>query len=112
MDKTIKYQHAILELFKEYDKFWGHSGGLQNRIIADTQQNTFAMIAFGWQNEESYTHLLCFHIEIINGKVWVHENNTEAMIVNELIEKGIAEEDIILGFIESEAPMYQHLAAA
>jgi XisI protein len=112
MDKTIKYQHAILELFKEYDKFWGHSGGLQNRIIADTQQNAFVMIAFGWQNEESYVHLLCFHIEIINGKVWVHENNTEAMIVNELVEKGVAEEDIILGFIESEASIYQHLAAA
>ncbi len=112
MDKTIKYQHAILELFKEYDKFWGHSGGLQNRIIADTQQNAFVMIAFGWQNEESYTHLLCFHIEIINGKVWVRENNTEALIVNELIEKGVAAEDIILGFIESETPEYQHLAAA
>jgi hypothetical protein len=112
MDKTIKYQHAILELFEEYDKFWGHSGGLQNRIIADKQQNAFVMIAFGWQNEESYTHLLCFHIEIINGKVWVRENNTEALIVNELIEKGVAAEDIILGFIESETPEYQHLAAA
>ena len=112
MDKTIKYQEAILNLFEEYDRFWGHSGGLKNRIIADTKQNAFVMIAFGWQNEETYTHLLCFHIEIINGKVWVHENNTEALIVNELIEKGIPEEDIILGFLESDALVYPHLAAA
>jgi hypothetical protein len=112
MDKTIKYQQAILQLFDEYDNFWGRSGGLQNRIIADTRQNAFVLIAFGWQNEETYTHLLCFHIEIINGKVWVRENNTEALIVNELIEKGVASEDIILGFIESEASDYPHLAAA
>ena len=112
MDKTIKYQQAILELFEEYDKFWGDSGGLQNRIIADTRQNAFVLIAFGWQNEETYTHLLCFHIEIINGKVWVHENNTEALIVNELVEKGVASEDIVLGFIEADAVAYPHLAAA
>jgi hypothetical protein len=112
MDKTIKYQHAILDLFQEYDKFWGHSGGLQNRIIADIKQNTFVMLSFGWQNEETYTHLLCFHIEIINGKVWVHENNTEALIVDELIGKGIASEDIILGFIEQDTSVYHHLVAA
>ena len=112
MEKTIKYQKAILDLFDEYDKFWGNSGGLQNRIIADMKQNAFVMISFGWQNEETYTHLLCFHIEIIKGKVWVHENNTEALIADELMEKGVALEDIILGFVESEMPVYQHLAAA
>ena len=111
MDKTIKYQKAILDLFQDYDKFWGQSGGLQNRIIADTIQNAFAMISFGWQNEETYTHLLCFHIEIIKGKVWIHENNTEALIADELVEKGVAQEDIILGFLESDMT-YQQLAAA
>ncbi len=70
------------------------------------------LISFGWQNEETYTHLLCFHIEIINGKVWIHENNTEALIADELIEKGIASEDIVLGFIESDVRTSQHLAAA
>ena len=112
MEKTIKYQKAILELFDEYDNFWGNSGGLQNRIIADTKKNAFVMLSFGWQHNETYTHLLCFHIEIINGKVWVHENNTEALIADELIEKGVASEDIILGFIESNVHVFQHLAAA
>ena len=111
MGKTIKYQQAVLELFQEYDNFWGHSNGLQNRIIADTKQNAFILFSFGWQNEDSYTHLLCFHIEIIDGKLWIHENNTEALIADELIEKGVDAEDIILGFVESDVPMYQHLAA-
>lgn len=111
MEKTIKYQKAILELFEEYDKFWGQSGGLQNRIIADTQHNAFVMISFGWQNEEKYVHLLCFDIEIINGKVWVYENNTEALIADELIEKGVAAEDIILGFIEFESNFKQLVTA-
>ena len=61
MEKTLKYQKAVLNLLEEYDKFWGNSGGLVNRIIADTKQNSFVLISFGWQNEEIYTHLLCFH---------------------------------------------------
>jgi XisI protein len=112
MDKTIKYQTAILDLFKEYDEFWGNSGGLKNKIIADKERQAFVLISFGWRNDESYTHLLCFHIEIINGKVWIHENNTEAMIADELIEKGIAREDIVLGFLEPEIREHSGFAVA
>jgi XisI protein len=112
MDKTIKYQKAILDLFQEYDEFWGHSGGLENRIVADTKRNAYVLISFGWQNDEKYTHLLCFHVEIINGKVWIHENNTEAMIADELVEKGVAKEDIVLGFLEPDILTHSDIAVA
>ncbi len=112
MDKTIKYQKAILELFQEYDEFWGKSGGLENRIVADTKRHAFVMISFGWQNHESYTHLLCFHLEIINEKVWIYENNTEAMIADELMEKGVSREDIVLGFVEPEIREHSGFAVA
>jgi hypothetical protein len=112
MDKTIKYQNAILDLYQEYDAFWGHSGGLENRIVADKERNAYVLISFGWRNDESYTHLLCFHIEIKNGKVWIHENNTEAMIADELMEKGVAREDIVLGFLEPESRIHSGFAIA
>ena len=41
-------------------------------------------------------HLVAFNIEIIDGKVWIHQNNTEAMIADELVEKGTAKEDFAL----------------
>jgi hypothetical protein len=110
MDKTLKYQNAILDLFQEYDKFWGRSGNLENRIVADKERHAFVFLTFGWQNAESYTHLLCFHLEIKDGKVWILENNTEALIANELIEKGVHPKDIVIGFVES--PEMQQMAAA
>ncbi len=112
MDKIVKYQNTIISLFKEYDNFWGNSGGLKNHIIADKERNDFVMIATGWQNPNKYAHLLCFHISIIDGKVWIHENNTEAMIANELVEKGIAQKDIVLGFVEPTARAYSGFAEA
>lgn len=112
MDKVIKYQNAIISLFNEYNDFWGNADGLNNHIIADKERNDFAMITTGWQNPNKYAHLLCFHISIIDGKVWIHENNTEAMIADELVEKGISPKDIVLGFVEHETRAYSGFAVA
>ena len=107
MNKTKQYQKAITTVLYDYDSAWALSGGLENRIIADFQRNTFVMLTFGWQNKETYTHLLCFHIEIIHDKIWIHENNTDAMIAVDLIELGVNPEDIILGFAEPHTPVKQ-----
>ena len=112
MDKTLKYQKAILSLLKEYDNFWGNTDGLKNHIIADKEKNDYVMLTMGWQNENHYEHLLCFHLEIKDGKIWLHENNTEALIADELVEKGVAREDIILGFVEPEIRKYSGFAMA
>ena len=103
MHKTKQYQAAILAVFHDYDTAWGNAGGLENRIIADTQRNAFVLLTFGWQNSDIYTHLLCFHLEIKDGKVWVHENNTDVMVAVKLIEHGVSPEDIVLGFVEPYA---------
>ena len=112
MDKILKYQQAILSLLNEYDIFWGNSDGLKNHIIADKEKLDYVMLTMGWQNENRYEHLLCFHLEIKDGKIWIHENNTEALIADELIAKGVIREDIILGFVEPEIRQYSGFAMA
>ncbi len=97
-NKTKEYQAIIINLLQDYDTHWGNIEGLKNRIIADIETNTFVFLTYGWQNSETYTHLLCFHLEIIEGTIWIHENNTDAMIVIDLIQKGVAPEDIVIGF--------------
>jgi hypothetical protein len=109
-NKTIIYREAILSVLHHYDSVWAHMGGLKNQIIADSQRNTFVMLIFGWQNTDIYNHLLCFHIEIIEGKVWIHENNTDAMIAVDLIERGVSPDDIILGFEKPHLPDKQYFA--
>jgi hypothetical protein len=97
-DKSKAYQKIIIDLLQEYDTHWGSIEGMKNKIVADTKTNTFVFMTYGWQNRETYTHLLCFHLEIIEDKVWIHENNTDAMIAIDLIQKGVNPEDIVIGF--------------
>jgi XisI protein len=112
-DKINKYQKAIITLLQDYNTRWGNTDGLKNQIVVDTKNNTFVFLTYGWQNSENYTHLLCFHLEIIEGKVWVHENNTDAMIAVDLIQHGVNPEDIVLGFATLPAlPNNQKLVLA
>lgn len=112
MDKTIKYQDAIITLLHEFAEFWRSSRGVKNQVVADKENHIFMLNMFGWQNGKVYVHLVAFHLEIIDGKVWVHQNNTEAMIADELVEKGIAEKDIVLGFLHERDRAYSHFAVA
>ena len=112
MDKTTQYELIILELLSEYADFWGSDNGIKRRVIADKNNHTYQLISYGWQEGKRYVHNIAFHLEIINNKIWIHQNNTEAMIADELMEKGVAKNDIVLGFIHDNERIYTGFAVA
>jgi hypothetical protein len=51
----------------------------------------------GWRND--YRIYGCaMQLDLIDGKVWIQNNSTEIFIERELIRRGIAAKDIVLGF--------------
>jgi hypothetical protein len=57
------------------------------------------LMMIGW-SKHRYSHGLLMHLQIINGKVWVHQDRTDFEIGNLLIEDGVLKSDIVLGFVE------------
>lgn len=112
MDNTLKYQSIIIDLLNEYADFWKSTRGIQHQVIADKEQRHYQLVMLGWQDGKRYVHTLAFHIDIINGKVWIQQNNTEALIADELVAAGVQKNDIILGFIAPEARQYTGFAVA
>jgi hypothetical protein len=51
-------------------------------------------------------------LEIINGKVWIQADNTDAVFARKLEEEGIPKSDIVLGFRSPEMRPYTEYAAA
>ena len=115
MDKIAFYQVAISELIAEYKHYLG--GGRMNKsddllkIVIDKEHNQYQLLKSGWNNGKFSFHVL-FHFEIYNDKIWLQQNNTEFYVADELIEKGIAKQDIVLGFIEPQARQYSGFAVA
>jgi hypothetical protein len=113
MDKTLKYHTIILELLGEFVDFWHNGDGVERKVLYDEKSQTYTLIYYGWQDNKRYLHGVSFHLQRIEDKIWIHQNNTQYLIADELIEKGIAKEDIILGFSYEVHRQYEnnHVAA-
>jgi hypothetical protein len=115
MDKITFYQSSLCELLLEYKHHLG--GGRLNKtddrlkIITDKEHNQFQLLIAGWNNGK-YSFKVLFHFEIYNDKIWLQENNTEFYVADELIEKGVAREDIVLGFLPERDRAFSGFATA
>ena len=98
MDKIKKYQNIIVSLLNEYAAYGQSAPGIKREVVADKENNHFQLVSVGWREGKSFVYVVAFHFDIIEGKIWIQQNNTEAKITDELMERGIPIQDIVLGF--------------
>lgn len=111
-DKVKKYQEVIIQFLDHYKI---ESGGdrpdatVQRRILIDRENNSFQLLAIGWNNHH-YAFGPIFHFDIIDGKIWMQCNNTEWEVVDYLMEHGVDRQDIVLGFVPPHARKFSGFA--
>ena len=112
MEKLEKYKQVILEVMKEYAEYFKVSSpDLRYEFIIDTANHHYQSIRLGWHNRKR-VHLLIFHIDIIEGKIWIQQDNTEAGVANLLVEKGLSKSEIVLAYYSPSHRKYTDFAAA
>jgi XisI protein len=98
MDKITHYQNILLGFLQERAAIkYALQPGYQKQVIADRERNHFQLMTVGWHRDE-FTCDIVIHFDIVGDKVWIQQNNTELLIADEIIERGIAPQDIVLGF--------------
>ena len=112
MDKINKYQQTIIDLLNEYAQLGTSSTGLSRQVIVDKDRNHFQLVTVGWREGKHFVYIVAFHFDIIDGKVWIQQNNTEAQIADELVERGIPKTDIVIGFQPPKVREFSGFAAA
>ncbi|MFN0033416.1 MAG: XisI protein [Saprospiraceae bacterium] len=112
MDKITKYQQILADYLREYASIPdANPSGVEEKLIVDTQNNHFQLLSVGWQ-KSSFIFAATFHFDIIDGKIWIQQNNTERFVADELIERGVDRKDIVLGFQPSYARPHTGFAVA
>ena len=57
-------------------------------------------------------HSCLVHIDLINEKIWIQQDNTEEGVATELVRAGIPKDQIVLGFRPPEVRQYTDYAVA
>lgn len=100
MEKLKKHKKIITDLLNKYSTYTDkNEPHVQTNLFIDEQKNAFLLITMGWHDYD-YTHFVDFHLELkSDGKIWIHENRTDVMVEDELVEQGVDRADIVLGLV-------------
>jgi hypothetical protein len=110
MDKVLKYQQIICTILEDYAKIQGIPAEIKSYTLFDKEAHHYQLLSMGWFRQE-YTYNVAMHLDIIDEKIWIQQNNSDAHLSLELIENGVAKEDIVLGFIQPTRQDYAAVAA-
>jgi hypothetical protein len=85
---------------------------LDYEAIIDVERGHFQLLKLGWYNRQ-YIYSVLVHFDVKEeGKVWIQLNDTEMLVADEIVQRGIAKEDIVLGYKPDYLRPYTGFAAA
>ena len=111
MDSLNKYREAVEKVLNDVAHLPTVSPDLEHKTLFDSKSDNYAVLELGWDKARRM-HALIAHVEIINGKVWVQEDNTDLAIAEELADAGIPENDIVIGFHPPNVRPFTNYATA
>jgi len=79
--------------------------------LFDTGHDNYLLIDVGWRGVQRIHHIIA-HLRIRNTKIWVEVDNTDAEIVQQLLDAGIAKTEIVLAFYSPHKRLLTEFAVA
>ena len=108
---TLNYRAIIERVLTEYANYPCAAAGVETRLLFDHERDQYALIELDWQDIHRI-HNCVLHLEIINGKIWIQEDNTEDGIATDLEAAGIPKDQVVLGFRHPDLRQYTDYAVA
>ena len=97
MDKLARYREAIKRILTDHAQISTTADEAEAQLIFDETHDHYQLNYVGWRE---YKRIFgpVMHFDIKNGKIWIQYNGTEDAVAERLVEMGIPNSDIILGF--------------
>lgn len=91
MDRIEQYRQIIRDFLQKFA-----ADDPEAQLIFDNERDHYLVMHVGWRGD--YRIYGCaMQLDLIEGKVWIQHNSTEIAIEQELICRGVAPQDIVLG---------------
>ncbi len=102
-----KYQEIIKQVIMKYARLRPSHGDIRLDVVFDQDRNRYALMQTGWDQGRRVRGNLIY-ITLQDDKVYIEYDGIEHGITQDLISRGIDEENIILAF----QPQMQETAVA
>jgi hypothetical protein len=107
MNKLEKYTAILSHLVEEYAAPQSANDEFEKQVLVDTEHLHFQVQSLGWLGDK-FMHSVMLHFDIKpNTKIWIQQNWTEDDVAAILLQRGVAREDIVIGF---QPPRYRELS--
>lgn len=111
MDTLENYRQIIRQVIAEQMKTPFSYGEIQFEQIFDTARDRYLLMIEGWDRHKRI-HGCLLHLDLVDGKIWIHRDGTDYGIANDLLAAGVPKDKIVLGFKSPELRKYTELAVA
>ncbi len=112
MDRLNRYRKIVQEILTEYHQINEKSGSTTESALAfDEVHDQYLLLLMGWQKDERIKSVV-IHIRLKDDKIWIEEDWTEDGVATDLLQKGIAPEEIVLAFHPPNVRQYTEFAIA
>ena len=101
MEKVKKYRQLVREILDtEYkDLLQNPNKSIRPIFIGDEENGHYLLYIDGWKGAQRL-YGCSIHLEVTKeGKIWLHLDETDLNIGQQLLDKGIPKSDIVPGFI-------------
>jgi hypothetical protein len=97
---TQDYRTAVKRVIEMYAKFRPSHGNIRLDVLFDDTHERYALMQVGWDRGRRVRGNLIY-VTLQNGKVMVEYDGIERGITDDLINEGVAEQDIVLAFLDT-----------
>jgi len=110
METLSHYREVITNLLSDLAAGVG-ADRAESLPLFDAARDNYLLLAVGWDGLHRIHHISA-HLRIRADKIWVEADNTDAEIVQRLLDVGIPKEAIVLAFYSPEKRCYTEFAVA
>jgi hypothetical protein len=97
MGTTESDRQLIEKILVEYARVPYSNSDVRLLTVFDRDRDHYLLMFNGWEGVR-HDHGCLVHVEIIDGKFWIHRDGTQYSIAQELLDAGVPKNRIVLAF--------------
>ncbi len=97
MDKIELYRQYIKQILTEHAQSSSKKDTVKPQLIFDSENDHYQLAYVGWEGDKRVFGPV-MHFDILNEKIWIQYNGTEELVADRLVELGVPNSDIVIGF--------------